>query len=150
MWKNVRQATDDNIIRGVFCACWISKTTKTHPEYVILIAFPRQQWLNKRSSILRHTHIVCLLVYLFLLPRKGNLSDCVYTGELSRNSWLKSTAGGEGNLFVIVIVYQTPRIPSCCLRGEKVLFIGWVQEKQDVAPCQEFHKKLISFSHVSN
>ena len=25
-------------------ACWITKATDTHSEYVILIAFPRQQW----------------------------------------------------------------------------------------------------------
>jgi len=26
----------------------------THSEYVLLIAFPLQQWLNERSSILRY------------------------------------------------------------------------------------------------
>ena len=38
-----RQATDDNIIRRVPFACWITKATDTHPKYVILIAFPWQQ-----------------------------------------------------------------------------------------------------------
>ena len=52
----------------------------------------------------------------------------MYTGELSGYSWLKSTAGGEGNLCAIVIVCQTPRVPASRLIGEKVLFIGWVQE----------------------
>ena len=28
-------------------ACWIPKATNTHSEYVILIAFPLQQWLQK-------------------------------------------------------------------------------------------------------
>jgi len=54
----------------------------------------------------------------------------VYTGELSGNSWLKSTAGAEGNLCVTVIVYQTPRVSAFHLIGEKVPFIGWEQEKQ--------------------
>jgi hypothetical protein len=40
-----RQATDENIIRRMRFACWITKTTGTHSEYVILIAFQRQQWL---------------------------------------------------------------------------------------------------------
>ena len=53
----------------------------------------------------------------------------MYTGELSGYSWLKSTAGGEGNLCVMVIVYQTPRVPAFRLIGKKALFIGWVQEK---------------------
>ena len=43
MWKNMvqaRQVTDDNIIRRI--ACWITKATDTHSEYVILTAFPGQ------------------------------------------------------------------------------------------------------------
>ena len=34
-------------------ACWITKVTEIHLEYVILISFPRQQWLRERVSILR-------------------------------------------------------------------------------------------------
>jgi hypothetical protein len=37
-----RQATDDNIIGSMRFACWMTKATDTHVEYVILIAFPRQ------------------------------------------------------------------------------------------------------------
>jgi hypothetical protein len=33
-------------------ACWITKATDTHSEYVILIAFPLQQWLHDGSSML--------------------------------------------------------------------------------------------------
>jgi hypothetical protein len=33
--------------------CWILKTTNTNKEYVILIAFPQQQWLQDRASLLR-------------------------------------------------------------------------------------------------
>jgi hypothetical protein len=32
-------------------AGWIPKATIAHSEYVILIAFPLQQWLYKRASI---------------------------------------------------------------------------------------------------
>ena len=38
------QATDDNIIRRMRFARWSMKATNTHSEYVILFAFPRQQW----------------------------------------------------------------------------------------------------------
>jgi len=48
MWKKyviAGQATDGNIIRRMRFACWISKAKDTHWEYVILIAFQRQQLL---------------------------------------------------------------------------------------------------------
>jgi hypothetical protein len=48
-----RQATDENIIRRMRFACWITKATDTYSEYVILIAFPWQQWLRERASMLR-------------------------------------------------------------------------------------------------
>jgi hypothetical protein len=57
LWDNVEkygtagQATDDNIIRRMRFACWITKATDTYSEYVTLIAFPRQQWLSERASV---------------------------------------------------------------------------------------------------
>ena len=41
-------------------ARWIPKATDTHSEYVILIAFPLQQWLQERESMLRYIYIVYL------------------------------------------------------------------------------------------
>jgi hypothetical protein len=38
-----------------------TKATNTHSEYVILIAFPRQQRLRERDSMLRYTYIACLV-----------------------------------------------------------------------------------------
>jgi hypothetical protein len=55
------QATDNNIIRRMRFACWITKATDTYSEYVIIITFPRQQWLRERAPILRHTYIVSLI-----------------------------------------------------------------------------------------
>ena len=72
LWDNVekygraRQATDDNIIRRMRIACCIPKATDTHSEYVILIAFPLQQWLCERSSILR-LYVNCLSCYKSLM-----------------------------------------------------------------------------------
>jgi hypothetical protein len=42
-------------------AFWIPKATNTLLEYVILIAFPQQQWLHERASMLRYTYITCLI-----------------------------------------------------------------------------------------
>jgi hypothetical protein len=56
LWDNVekhgraRQTTDDIVIWGMRLVCWITKSTDTK-EYVILIAFPRQQWLRERASV---------------------------------------------------------------------------------------------------
>jgi hypothetical protein len=58
-YGRARQATDDNIIRRMRFACWITKATDTHSEYVILIAYPQQQWLRERASIL-HSYVHCL------------------------------------------------------------------------------------------
>jgi hypothetical protein len=50
-----------NIVDRV--ACWVTKATSTNPDHVILIAFPPQQWLNKRGSMLRYTYIICLVIF---------------------------------------------------------------------------------------
>jgi len=42
-------------------ANWIPVGRHTHSEYVVLIAFPRQQWFRERASMLRHTYIACLV-----------------------------------------------------------------------------------------
>jgi len=38
-------------------ACWITRATSTHSEYVILIAVPLQQWVHERVSVLRYTYL---------------------------------------------------------------------------------------------
>jgi hypothetical protein len=40
---------------------WIPKATDTHSECVILNAFPLQQWLHERASMLRYTYIAASL-----------------------------------------------------------------------------------------
>jgi len=42
-------------------SCWIHKTTKTHSEHVIFIAFPRGQWLEEGASVQHYTYIACLV-----------------------------------------------------------------------------------------
>ena len=59
MWKNMIEP--DRPQMTIWCmhtACWVTKATHTHTphthsEYVILIAFPQQQRLQERASILR-------------------------------------------------------------------------------------------------
>ena len=62
MWKNtVEPHRSQTTIWHTRIACWITKATNTHSEYVILIAFPLQQWLHERASVLRYTYTACLV-----------------------------------------------------------------------------------------
>jgi len=45
---------------GMRIARRITKATNTHTECIMLIAFPLQQWLHERASLLRNTYIACL------------------------------------------------------------------------------------------
>ena len=56
-------------VRRMRIACWISKDTHTHKhsQYVIFIAFPLQQWLQERASMLP----LRTLLVLFLFNRYG-------------------------------------------------------------------------------
>ena len=60
-WKNSVQAYRQQMtVWRMRIACWISKATHTYSEYVILTAYPLQQWLHERATLLRYTYIVCL------------------------------------------------------------------------------------------
>jgi len=43
MWQNIVELDRPQI------TVWIIKATNTHSEYVILTAFPLQQWLHERA-----------------------------------------------------------------------------------------------------
>ena len=45
-------------------ACWIPKATGTHPVCAIMIAFPLQQWLHERASVLPYTYSAFLSLSL--------------------------------------------------------------------------------------
>jgi hypothetical protein len=70
LWGNVEkyctagQTADYNMAHTH--ACWIPKTTNTHSEYVIIIAFPLQQWLYERDSLLRYTYVACLVYFIII------------------------------------------------------------------------------------
>ena len=86
IWKNtvVPQSSQMTIFRTRI-ACLITKATKTHSEYVILAAFLQQQWLHKRTSILRYKYAACLVTIFRLEYRLGilGLSVTTYSNFLS-------------------------------------------------------------------
>jgi hypothetical protein len=67
LWDSVakygsfRRTTDDNVKWSLCVACWITKATDTHSEYVTLIAFPRQLWLCERALYSRYTYFASLI-----------------------------------------------------------------------------------------
>jgi hypothetical protein len=67
MWKYIaEQDTPQTTTRSMRIACWITKATDTHSEYVILISFSLQKWLRERASMLRYACIVCFVPLLNL------------------------------------------------------------------------------------
>ena len=53
-YSRAGKAKDENIKRRMRIAYRITKATNMHSEYVIFIAFLRQQWLLERTSILHY------------------------------------------------------------------------------------------------
>jgi len=78
------QATDDNMAHTYFML-----DTNTHSEYVILIAFPLQQWLHERASMLRYTYIGCLVLTETALSISHTLIVC--SSDLTRVFFISST-----------------------------------------------------------
>jgi len=74
MWKNIVDSDKPQITILLMCIlCWIPKATDTQSEYVILIAFQLQQWLNESPSMLRYTCIGCLVFIENLVPYKTEI-----------------------------------------------------------------------------
>jgi len=61
--NNVKLGRPQITTRRMCILCWITKATNTPSEYVIIIDFPRQQWLCEHGSILRYTHIACFVIF---------------------------------------------------------------------------------------
>ena len=63
MWKNnVEPGRPQLTIWRMRIAYWIAKATNTNSKYVILIAFPLQQWLHERTLLLLYAYIACLVI----------------------------------------------------------------------------------------
>jgi hypothetical protein len=63
MWKNiVERGRPQMTIWRMRTACWIPKATDTHSEYVILMAFPIQQWFFNLNGMLLLTIVVEVIV----------------------------------------------------------------------------------------
>jgi hypothetical protein len=92
IWDNVekydraRQATNDNIIQRMRFACWVTKATDTHSKYIILIAFPWQQCLRDRASVLCYMYITCLVYPLIIIYYIWNILSIVESSHILKQS----------------------------------------------------------------
>jgi hypothetical protein len=67
MFENTEQADrTQNTVRRMRIACWLPKDTYTQTLYVVLIAFPLEQRLHERTSMLRYPFIACLFSCMHL------------------------------------------------------------------------------------
>ena len=67
-------------------ACWITKATDTHSEYVLThIAFPLQQWLHERASILHYKYFALSVLLI--------LRNSEFWGRSQANTW--EICGGQ-------------------------------------------------------
>jgi len=91
MWENIVE--QGRPLMTIWCmriAFWTTKATKTHSQYVIIIAFPLHHRLHERASMLRFTYIGSLVisvsVYLLLMSSAFTgdqvLLGCQKRGEL--------------------------------------------------------------------
>jgi len=63
------------IIWRMRITCWIPKATDTRSEYVVPIAFPLENWLHERTTMLRYTYSACLLFFY------SRYSDSLWAGR---------------------------------------------------------------------
>jgi len=64
MWKNIVEPDRPQMtIWRMSFVRRITKSTNTHSEYLVLDAFPRQQWLREHASMLRYKCIARLVLF---------------------------------------------------------------------------------------
>jgi hypothetical protein len=88
MWKiTVERGRSQMTIWRMRIAFWIPNATKAHSGCVTLIAFPLQQWLHERGSMLRYQYNACLVVsYKTPIKKKtvpNKLQTCVISEVLT-------------------------------------------------------------------
>ena len=101
LWDNVekcgtlRLATDGNTIRRMRFALWIPKAANTHSEYVILIAFPLQQWLTNGKPRSRVTGLLLEFLTLEYGTMRRDSSVSIVTRSGVDGPGIESRWGGE-------------------------------------------------------
>jgi hypothetical protein len=69
----------------MFDVCWITNAAITHSEYVILIAFPLQPWLQECNSVLHYIVHILVVVNVTEYYCRGKSRNDTYKELHSRN-----------------------------------------------------------------
>jgi len=87
LWDNmeniIERGRPQMTIRRMRVAYWIPKATNTHSQYVVLIAFPLQQWLYESPSMLRYTYMARIVVRYY----QGTPSDLYLSVRTTQHAW---------------------------------------------------------------
>jgi hypothetical protein len=71
MWKDIVESDWPHMtIWRMRIECCVRKATYKLAEYVLFIAFPLQQLLNKRASVLRYSALSVLFVFVNGVPQQ--------------------------------------------------------------------------------
>jgi len=121
--------------RFMCTACWITKATDTHSEYIIIVADLQQQWLRKRASVLcLHLHCLsCLscfvltvgVIIIYESPKPDGIGSLKLTVQAmyvqrnietrSRNHFCHGKAISiKYSQFVSVFLLQSSRVQIAC------------------------------------
>ena len=110
MWKNiVQQGRPQMAIWRTRIACRIPKATNTHSEYVILIAFPRQQWLCERVTVLRYSCTACAIWKIFNAEKVKKLK--FFMSLICTISWVYRARNAVG-LFLYLSTQWPNNVPA--------------------------------------
>jgi hypothetical protein len=85
IYGTARQTTEDNVIRRMCIAYWITKATDTYSEYVTLISFPLQRWSLESSSVLGYKHSAFLNLRLRVEKPAIDSGDIVSVDQWKRS-----------------------------------------------------------------
>ena len=119
--------------RRMRIAYWIPKATNAHSEHVIIMAFPLQQSLLERVSVLRYTYVSCLVSKYFCRPTLINICGL---------DWVTC------NFCLWAFIFRVP--VRCCYYCISVLIQG-VYEKLAVFEVRVLWTKqrIFSYGHLS-
>ena len=89
-------------------ACWMPEATNTRSEYVTLIAFPQQQGLRERASVLRYTYIATLVECRMRMVPHGTIRTVNTTHAVA----LKTTTHPKNSVQKTICCNSTSSAPD--------------------------------------
>jgi len=137
MWKNTAEPNGPRVTIWRMCiACRTPNATKTNSQYVILIAFPLQEQLHERASLLRYTYNAW-----HVITETGVLSvwyELTMKKQFTKHVIQHNTRGW----------HHTDRWNEClvCYRIKKLSIIEFVEWRVNIRVAHHMKSKVHSFT----